>query len=118
VVGMIALPLRCVFAETKSYVVSWFYMATYSQEGDCPDGLNDNIEQHFRKILAQLGKSQPEIEALVKGIPDSMYVTVGDRGRIDGMPVSPYLYPTSVPDPHIKTLKGKAGYGFNLDGRE
>ena len=25
-------------AETKSYVFSWFYMATYSQDGDCPDG--------------------------------------------------------------------------------
>jgi hypothetical protein len=105
-------------AASKTYVVSWFYMATYSQDGDCPDGLNDSIEQHFRKILAQLGKSQPEIEGMVKAIPGSMYVTLGDRGRIDGKPVSPYLYPTSVPDPQIKTLKGDVGYGFDLDGKE
>jgi len=111
-------PVEHAAAETKGYVVSWFYMATYSQDGDCPDGLNDDIEQHFRKILAQLGKSQPEIEALVKAAPGSMYVTLGDRGRIDGKPVSPYLYPTSVPDPHIKTLKGKVGYGFDLDGKD
>lgn len=116
--GIAALPLQGAVAETKSYVVSWFYMATYSQDGDCPDGLNDSIEQHFRKVLAQLGKSQPEIEALVKAIPGSMYVTYGDRGRIDGKPVSPYLYPTSVPDPQIKTLKGKVGYGFDLDGKD
>ena len=47
-----------------------------------------------------------------------MYGMIGMRGRIDGKPVSPYLYPTSVPDTHIKTLKGKAGYGFDLDGKE
>jgi hypothetical protein len=105
-------------SQTKSYVVSWFYTATYSQDGDCPDGLNDNIETHFRKALALLGKSQAEIEGAVKAIPGSMYFMLGDRGRIDGKPVSPYLYPTSVPDPQIKTLKGKVGYGFNLDGKE
>jgi hypothetical protein len=103
-------------AETKSYVVSWFYMATYSQEGDCPDGLNPNIEQNFRRILAELGKPQDEIEKLVKGIPNTLYTNLGARGRIDGTPVSPYLYPTSVADPHIKILKGKTGYGFDLDG--
>lgn len=109
---------EAVASQTKSYVVSWFYTATYSQDGDCPDGLNDNIETHFRKVLALLGKSQPEIEGAVKAIPGSMYVMLGDRGRIDGKPVSPYLYPTSVPDPQIKILKGKVGYGFNLDGKD
>jgi hypothetical protein len=105
-------------SQAKDYVVSWFYTATYSQDGDCPYGLNDDIETHFRKILASLGKSQPEIEGAVKAIPGAMYVMLGDRGRIDGKPVSPYLYPTSVPDPQIKTLKGKVGYGFNLDGKD
>ena len=117
-VSLFSAPFGGAAADTRSYVFSWFYMATYSQDGDCPDGLNDSIEQHFRKVLAQLGKSQPEIEALVKAIPGSMYVTLGDRGRIDGKPVSPYLYPTSVPDPQIKTLKGKVGYGFDLDGKD
>ena len=117
-VSLFSAPFGHAAADTRSYVFSWFYMATYSQDGDCPDGLNDSIEQHFRKVLAQLGKSQPEIEALVKAIPGSMYVTLGDRGRIDGKPVSPYLYPTSVPDPQIKTLKGKVGYGFDLDGKD
>jgi len=104
--------------QTKGFVVSWFYMATYSQDGDCPDGFNPSIEQNFRRILAELGKSQQEIEAQVAAMPGSMYAGIGMRGRIDGKPVSPYLYPTSVPDTHIKTLKGKVGYGFDLDGKD
>ncbi len=104
--------------QTKGFVVSWFYMATYSQDGDCPDGLNPSIEQNFRRILAEAGKSQPEIEAQIAAMPGSMYAGIGMRGRIDGKPVSPYLYPTSVSDTHIKTLKGKVGYGFDLDGKE
>src|ERR1700743_535797 len=105
-------------AQSKSYVVSWFYMATYARDGDCPDGVNDSTDVHFRKVLAQLGKSPAEIEALEKGVPGTMYVTLGERGRIDGKSTNPYLYPTSVPDPQIKTLKGKVGYGFNLDGKD
>lgn len=104
--------------DTKSFVVSWFFRASYSQDGDCPDGLNPNIEQNFRRILAELGKSQDEIEKLVRGIPNTLYTNLGSRGRIDGKPVSPYLYLTSVADPHIKTLKGKTGYGFDLDGKD
>ncbi len=105
-------------AATKTYVVSWFFMATYSQDGDCADGLNPSTEQNFRRILAEMGKSPAEIEGLVKAMPGSMYANIGMRGRVDGKPVSPYLYPTATPDPHIKTVTGKVGYGFNLDGRD
>jgi hypothetical protein len=105
-------------AQSRSYVVSWFYMATYAQDGDCPDGVNDTTDVHFRKVLEQLGKSPAEIDALEKGVPGTMYVTLGDRGRIEGKPTNPYLYPNSVPDPRIKTLKGRVGYGFNLDGKD
>jgi hypothetical protein len=105
-------------SQSKSYVVSWFYMASYAQDGDCPEGFNDSTDVHFRKILTQLGKSQAEIDQLEKGVPGTMYMTLGERGRVDGKPTNPYLYPTSVPDPHIKTLKGKVGYGFNLDGKD
>jgi hypothetical protein len=38
-------------AETRGYVVSWFYMAAASQDNDCPDGFNPTSEAFARNIL-------------------------------------------------------------------
>ena len=34
-------------AETRSFVVSWLTQAVYSQDGDCPGGVEPNIDQMF-----------------------------------------------------------------------
>jgi hypothetical protein len=107
------------FAETRGYVVSWFHVATYSQDGDCPDGLNPSADIMFRNILKALGKTQEETDALMVGFPNGKEIRpiVINRGRIDGKPVNIYQNPASEPDPMVKTVKGRYAYGFNLDGK-
>jgi hypothetical protein len=106
-------------AETRGYVVSWFHLATYSQDGDCPDGLNPSADVMFRNILKALGKTPQEIEALFENFPNGKELrpVVINRGRIDGKEVNVYQNPTSEPDPQIKIVKGHFAYGFNLDGK-
>ncbi len=107
--------------ETRSYVVSYFGQAAYSEEGDCPGGINPTIEEQYLKNLAALGYNGTEIEAFAKkaveeggnDIERLMY----ERGRIDGKPINPYVYPETVVDPKLVALTGKYAYGFDLDGR-
>jgi hypothetical protein len=105
-------------AETRGYVVSWFYMAAASQEDDCPDGFNQPSEEMARKILVGMGKSPQEIDALFKDFPNNLYRAIVMRGKIDGKPANVYPNPTSEPDPQIKTAQGHVAYGFNLDGKD
>jgi hypothetical protein len=102
--------------QTRGYVVSWFYPSAYSQEGDCPDGLNWSTEQDFRRILAEQGKSPAEIDAIV-ATPGAAFAFMPNRGRIDGKPANIYLNPASLPDPGGKVMRGKVSFGFNLDGK-
>ena len=105
--------------ETKGYVVSWFYIAPHSEDTDCSGGPNPTADKTFVRILKEQGKSPAEIEKLVDGFPFTMSgPLIAQRGRIDGKPVNVYVNPTSVPDPHIKTVIDQTGYGFDLDGRE
>ena len=104
--------------ETKSFVLSWFHIATYSQDIDCPDGLNPKADEMFQRILKEMGKTDSEIEEIYKDFPYPIYEIATDRGIIDGKPVNVYITPTSTPDPQIKTAVAGQAYGFNLDGRE
>ena len=108
-------------AETKSWVVSWFMQATYSQDGDCPQGENPSIYDAYREILKNLGKTPAEMEAIFKNIGNGGSPATQDifinRGRIDGKPVNIYDYPWAEPDPHLHTVEGKYAFGFNLDGK-
>jgi hypothetical protein len=117
------LPLARATAETRGFVVSWFTVAMYSQDGDCPDGLNPNLQQIYHKILVEAGKSPAEIETLMQHVSDlgptgvEFHDIVTYRGRIDGKPVNAYAYPDSVPDPMIHLVQSHYGLGFNLDGK-
>ena len=102
--------------ETRSYVLNWWGMATYSQESDCPEGQNPKADVMFRRILKEMGKTPKEIEEIYKDFPYPIYNIATDRGRIDGKPTNVYITPTSWPDPKIKTAQGTQAYGFNLDG--
>lgn len=103
-------------SESRGFVVSWFSTSTYSEEGDCPDGLNPSVEQNFRRILREQGYGQAEVERLVKS-QGSYIKYMPDRGRIGGKPVNVYLNPTAVPDPGARMMRGSKGFGFNLDGK-
>jgi len=68
--------------------------------------------------------SGEEIEALIKerdsneeGGPNRFAELIRTRGRIDGKPVNPYMYPATVKDPGWKALVGNQAYGFDLDGK-
>lgn len=110
-------------AETRAFAVTWFAQAMYSQDGDCPDGVNLPWKEHRLKILRDYGHSDSEIEAMVQkeleGGPSPIQAFIAMRGRMNGQPVSPYTYPATVIDPKLHYIKGaKYGYGFNLDGKE
>jgi hypothetical protein len=116
-------------AQTKSYVVSWLTLASYSQEGDCPGGIEPvaepgrgPVDTMYRKILVQAGKTPQEVEDLMKefnggGLGPRLSEAIVNRGRIDGKPVNVYQNPESFPDPNIGTVTSKYVIGFNLDGK-
>jgi hypothetical protein len=112
------LTVRTALAETRGYVVSWFYMAAESQEDDCPGGPNPLSEVMARKWLTDMGKSPAEIDKAFKDFPNNMYGAVVMRGKVDGKPVPIYTHPTAIADPNSKTALGHVAYGFNLDGKD
>lgn len=110
-------------AETKSYAVSWFAQAMYSQDGDCPDGVNLPWKEHRIEILKDYGYTDAQIEAMVEDELSNgsraIQNFIAMRGRIDGQPTNPYTFPSTVIDPQLHFVKGaKYGYGFNLDGKQ
>lgn len=109
-------------AQTKSFVVSWFTQAVYSQDGDCPKGFNPKVDALTRGQLKAMGKSPEEIKDFMKRYAEepttpALVSVLVNRGRIDGQPVNVYTYPDSIPDPKIHTIENRFGYGFNLDGK-
>ncbi len=106
-------------AETRGFVVSWFYPSVAAQvaEKDCLEGLNPDAAGNVQRMLKDAGKTPDEIEQIMADFPHSVYAHIAMRGRLNGKPVSPYTNPTSVPDPNIKTVTSNVGYGFNLDGK-
>ena len=110
-------------AESRSYVVGWFGQATYSQDGDCPGGVNPDIGRQYVRDLKELGYTPQQIAALGKkgegadGAPTSLRALMDMRGRVNGKPANPYSNPASVVDPRLNAVQAKYAYGFDLDGR-
>jgi hypothetical protein len=104
-------------SETRGYVVSWFVMASNAHDGDCPGGLNLDVNAHQRKLLKDMGKSAAEIDKLEKAGGMAAAGELQYRGRINDKPVYIYTNPATWPDPKIHTLEAKYIAGFNLDGR-
>jgi hypothetical protein len=122
VAGVLSLALlitSAANAETRGYAVSWFYAAAYSEDGDCPDGLNPSADKMVLGFLKQLGKSQQEIDALMVNFPNEpkLHPAITFRGQDNGKPANAYLHPTLAPDTKIKTWNGHHAFGFNLDGK-
>jgi hypothetical protein len=113
-------------AETRSYVIEWFSLASYSQEGDCPDGVNPPTRVQYSRDLELLGYTPAQIKKVINDWVSNEYGSVQqakaenifrNRGRIDGKPVNAFVYPWAVPDPGLHWVKGKYALGFNLDGK-
>jgi hypothetical protein len=109
-------------AETRSFAISSLTQAVWSQEGDCPGGIEPPIGEMYRRALIRLGKTPKEAEALMADFQGGEYSSpvhdlMVDRGRIDGKPVDIYDNPTAAPDPGVHTVVGQFAPGFNLDGK-
>jgi hypothetical protein len=110
------------FAESRSYVISLFSQAVYSQDDDCPGGIEPNIDVRFRSILAEMGKPPKEIEELMAEFnggagPGPVHEILRNRGSPPDRRVFVGDNPTQVPDPKIHTVASKLAPGFNLDGK-
>jgi hypothetical protein len=128
--GLIALGVALLYmsfsmhaaAASKSFVVGYFYPATYYGDDTCPKGLNPLPDVFFKRDLKILGLPQADIDAMFdkdynnqNGKPTTKWVSVAatrGNGR-DNV----YLHPTTVPDAHLMPAVGRFGYGFNLDGK-
>ncbi|MBX7198862.1 MAG: hypothetical protein K1X51_05750 [Rhodospirillaceae bacterium] len=105
-------------AETRTFVVGWFSQATYSQDGDCPGGVNPDISRQYVRNAHLMGFTKEQIAAFGKGkgLPDSLRSLMNTRARIDGKPANPYSYPSAVVDPKLNAVSARYAYGFDLDG--
>jgi hypothetical protein len=108
-------------AATKSYVIGYFYPATYYGDDTCPNGLNPLPDVFFKRDLKILGLPQSEVDAMFdkdynnqNGKPTTNWVTLAAT-RGNGKD-NVYLHPTTVPDAHLIPAGGRFGYGFNLTG--
>jgi hypothetical protein len=113
------LAMNAAAMDSRTYVVGWFSEATYSQDNDCPGGINPGIDQQYLKNLRDLGYTPAQVEDMAaKDDAAPVREAMRMRGRIDGKPASPYVYPASVVDPKLTALSSKFAYGFNLDGKD
>jgi hypothetical protein len=109
-------------AETRSFVLNYFYPANYYGEDTCPQGLNPLPDVFFKRDLKILGVPQAEVNAMFdkdyniqNGHTTTHWVALAatrGNGHDDV-----YMHPTTVPDAHLKPAVGRFGYGFNLDGK-
>jgi hypothetical protein len=108
-------------AETRHYAVSWFGLATNSDDEDCSGGVHPVIEEIYLEYASKLGAAPEQLAAwrqkMMKGeVVAELYEMMMNRGRIDGEPVNAYAHPAAVVDLHLPGLDGKYAYGFDLDG--
>ena len=120
--GMLAGTAPVGASESRTFVISWFAQATYSNDHDCSGGVHPEVEQLYFRYAQRMGVSAATIEEWRKKLmegeetPD-LQELVGMRGRVDGKPVNPFTNPASVIDLQLPGLDGKYAYGFNLDGK-
>jgi len=107
-------------AETRAYVMSWFYPAIHFSEEACPGGPAPISEVFYHRILKEMGYSPKEVAELLKGFPnEGKYRDVtAMRGKdANGNPVNVFAKPETTHDPNMKAAVGRHSLGFNLDGK-
>jgi hypothetical protein len=107
-------------AETRGYVISLIHTATYSEKSNCPEGGNGGVVDLKTRILESKGYTKEQAGKILanNGVDEKgQRIDVRKRGVVDGEPVDVHAFPTSVPDPQIKTVRGPYAFGFNLDNQ-
>ncbi len=108
--------------ERQSYVVNWFAGAANTKDDNCPGGINPPLEVQFAKELSSLGMPANQVEKVIEDYLANangyqVDTAIRYRGRHNGKPVNVFNNPQTMPDPKMKSVVGKAAYGFNLDGK-
>ncbi len=110
--------------ETQSYAVEWFSVSSYSQDGDCPGGVNPPTRVQYAESYELLGYSPEEVATLMRDqvsedrLADARATDIlRFRGRLNGQPVNAFVHPWAVADPELTAVDGKFSFGFNLDGQ-
>ncbi len=116
-----ALPAHAT-PPTRSFVLSWFYPASYYGDDTCVGGLNPTPDVFFKRDLRLLGVPQSQVDAMFNkdynnqneknSTPWVQFAATRGNGK-DNV----YWHPTTVPDAHLKGAAGRYAYGFNLDGK-
>src|SRR5690242_20442428 len=89
-----ALLAQPAHAETRSYAIEWFSLASSSQDGDCPGGINPPTRLQYFKSLELLGYSPDEVKQIMAdfAVPGMKHANAANilrnRGRVDGKPVN------------------------------
>jgi hypothetical protein len=111
--------------ESKSYAVEWFSVGSYSQDGDCPGGVNPPTRVQYAESYELLGYSPDQVKKLMEDqVSDDQYADARAtnilrfRGRLNGEPVNAFVHPWSVADPGFVAINGKYSFGFDLDGKQ
>jgi hypothetical protein len=121
-VGSACLAPGSARADTRSFVVSWFYPADYYDAATCPEGLNPLPDVFFKRDLLLLGLPEAEIDDMMAKdyniqtarAPQTDWVKrASTRGNGHD---SVYAYPWTIPDRHLHLAQGRFAYGFDLDG--
>ncbi len=117
-VGSALMAAGPALAESRSYVVSNFTLASYSTDGDCSKGINPSVDAQNDLNLLALGYTKEEVEKFNNaGQGGGAGQILINRAKVGGKNVSSWVNPASAPDPKLNAVDGKYAFGFNLDGR-
>jgi hypothetical protein len=111
-------------AESRSFVASVFYPASYSTDGDCSKGMNIPVDQQYEIELLAAGYTKEQVEQLkgnleslsgLGGVTSAWAKAIVYRAKVKGKSVSAWINPGAAPDPNLTMVDGKYAFGFNLD---
>ena len=110
--------------QSRSYAVEWFSLGSYSEDGDCPGGVNPPTRVQYADSYKLLGYSPEQVKKLMEDlVSDDDYADARAtdilrmRGRLNGQPVNAFVHPWAVTDPKFLAVEGKYAFGFDLDGK-
>jgi len=98
--------------KTMGFAITWFQPALRYGDGDCPDGVNEELD--WKAIFTKQGRSPAEIQNLLDHPVSPEFMEAELHRGPHGENVC--ADPASAPDTSWKTGKSRISYGMNLDG--
>lgn len=109
---IIALPVQAAdTGKVRGFAVTWFAPAHFEDGNECPEGLTTGPVAETAALLARLSAAERKRLSDPKNSRE-LFQAVLLRGP-GGVNVC--AQPFSVPDPGYRSVKGKVGFGMDLD---